>query len=130
MGEGYAGYITGHTHEAELVDLGGAFYANSGCGGSVLERRPGRLGLPPAFAVSRRLSWIELEAGAALHARLLFGRQPLPTTTALERLCTRSVELGTPRPAVVAAWPNGDPWPAQEHDDWRSARPSGGSAPG
>ncbi|MDQ6697881.1 MAG: phosphatidylglycerol lysyltransferase domain-containing protein, partial [Actinomycetota bacterium] len=117
VGAGYAGYISGHTHEAELVDLGGAFYANSGCGGSVLERRPGRFGLPAAFAVSRRLSWIELEAGAGLHARLLFGRQPLPSTTAIERICTHPVELGTPRPAVVAAWPNGDPWPAQDHDD-------------
>jgi len=117
VGDGYAGYITGHTHEAELVDLGGAFYANSGCGGSVLERRPGRFGLPAAFAVSRRLSWIELEAGAGLHARLLFGRQPLPNTTTLERLCTHPVELGTPRPSVVAAWPNGESWPVQDHDD-------------
>ncbi len=117
VGDGYMGYISGHTHDPELVDLGGGFYANSGCGGSVLERRPGRLGLPAAYAVSRRLSWIELEAGAGLHVRLLFGRQPLPTTTALERICTRPVELAAPRPAVVATWPNGNQWPEPDHQD-------------
>ena len=111
VGEGYVGYITGHTHQPELVDLGDGFYANTGGGGSVVERRRGRFGFPPAFAISRRLSWVEIEAGAGLHARLLFARQPLPTTTILERLCTAPVEVGGPQPSIVGNWPDGHSWP-------------------
>jgi len=44
VSEGHAGFITGHTHEAELTDLGRGFYANSGGGGSVAVERPGRFG--------------------------------------------------------------------------------------
>ena len=114
VGEGYVGYITGHTHQPELVDLGDGFYANTGGGGSVVERRRGRFGFPPAFAISRRLSWVEIEAGAGLHVRLLFARQPLPTTTILERLCTAPVEVGGPQPAIVGNWPDGHSWPEGE----------------
>ncbi len=108
---GYVGFISGHTHEAELTDLGDGFYANSGCGGAVLHRRTGRLGLPPAYAVAREISWVELEAGSSLHVRLLFAQQELPTTTALERLATHPLDATSARPEVVASWPNGQTWP-------------------
>lgn len=111
VGDGYAGLITGHTHEPELVDLGDGFYANTGCGGAVVERREGRFGLPPAFALARHMSWVELEAGSDLHTRLVHARQDLPTTTTLERLATRPLKGGTARPEVVAKWPGGDSWP-------------------
>ncbi|HEY4375645.1 MAG TPA: phosphatidylglycerol lysyltransferase domain-containing protein, partial [Acidimicrobiales bacterium] len=111
VGDGFAGYISGHTRMPELTDLGGGFYANCGCGGAVVERRPGRLSMPGAYAVGRRLSWVEMEAGADLHVELCWGRQALPSTTMLERLFTRPVEGGTPRPTVVASWPHGQQWP-------------------
>ncbi|MCU1353905.1 MAG: hypothetical protein JWM05_3114 [Acidimicrobiales bacterium] len=114
---GYVGFITGHTRLPELTDLGGGFYANSGCGGAVVERRTGRLALPSAYAVGRRISWIEMEAGASLHVELRWGRQALPSTTVLERLFTRPVEGGTPRPSVVASWPHGHQWPEPHHGD-------------
>ena len=98
VGDGLAGYITGHTHEPELTDLGGGFYANSGCGGEVVERRRGWLGLPDAFSIGRRISWVELEAGADLRVELHCGRQSLPTTTAIERV-VHSTALGRHRHA-------------------------------
>ena len=115
VGEGYVGYITGHTHQPELVDLGDGFYANTGGGGSVVERRRGRLGFPPAFAVSRRLSWVEIEAGARCTSgccslvnrcrrpRSSSGSAPLP------------VEVGGPQPASRRQLgPTAGPWPEGE----------------
>ncbi|MCU1453820.1 MAG: hypothetical protein JWN46_1966 [Acidimicrobiales bacterium] len=118
LGDGWAGYITGHTHLPELRDLGGGFYGNAGAGGAVVERRPGRLGMPAAYAVGRRLSWIEIEAGSSLHVELRWGRQALPSSTMLERIFTRPVQGGTPRPSVVASWPNGQQWPVATHGEY------------
>ena len=114
MSEGHAGLITGHTHEAELADLGRGFYANTGCGGSVAVERPGRFGFPPAWVVGRQQTFIELEAGARLHARLHYARQQPPTTTFLERLLTRPAHTDTARPEIVASWPEGDTFPPHE----------------
>lgn len=111
LGQGYGGLVSGHTGEPELSDLGRGFYANVGALGEVIEQRRGRFGLPNAHAVGRRLSWLELAAGPDLSAQLRWGRQALPTTTAFQRLVTRPVTGGEPRPVVVAEWPDGPGWP-------------------
>lgn len=116
--EGYVGYVSGHTHDPELTDLGGAFYANTGCGGHLLHRRPGRLGLPPAFSRARMVSWLELEAGAQLRSALHVGYQEVPSTTVLERLCTKPAPLSGARPVAVALWPDGESWPPRP-EVWR-----------
>src|SRR5690606_25931225 len=46
VNEGYAGLVTGHTHEPELSIVGGGFYANSGCGVESVGPVPAHLGLP------------------------------------------------------------------------------------
>src|SRR5581483_7286406 len=68
---GAAGFISGHTGEAELTSLGRGFYANAGVSGSRLRPRAARFGLPPVYVAERTVSWIELEAGADLHVRLV-----------------------------------------------------------
>ena len=68
---GGAGLISAHSGRAELTDLGGgAFYANCGTAGRMVEPVPAHFGLPAVFATRLRCSWVELEAGAELHARL------------------------------------------------------------
>ncbi len=119
VADGWAGYITGYTHEPELSDLGEGFYANCGSGGPVVNRRTGRIGLPSAFALTRELSWVELEAGSTLHVRLRAGMQEMPTTTVIERLATRPVESAPARPEVVANWPSGSTWPVRVDDSVR-----------
>lgn len=108
--EGYAGMITGHTHKAELTPLGDGFYANSGCCAEIVEESKARLGPLPVFRAVRQTSWIELEAGAELHVRLIRGRQPMPAGSALERLAVRP-ERTNHRPIVVSWLPGGEPWP-------------------
>ena len=74
-----------------------------------------RAGLPPVFLAYRQTSWVELEAGNDLHARLFHARQDLPGATLLERaLANRVVESSparAPQPEVVATFPQGEAWP-------------------
>jgi lysylphosphatidylglycerol synthetase-like protein (DUF2156 family) len=115
---GCGGLITSHTRRAELTHLGCGFYANSGCASEVVSEAPSRLsklGMPSLFLTARQLSWIELEAGNDLHARLLFARQDLAGASLIERFLvrpTRSVRGGRQlQPSVVASFPRGESWP-------------------
>ena len=110
---GGAGLVTAHTRRAELTDLGnGAFYANCGSAGRVVERVASRGGLPPVYAARLRCSWIELEAGAELHARLWHGVRDLPERTLLERLAMRSRLRASWPPVEVAEHPGTVTWPS------------------
>ncbi len=118
---GYAGLITGHTHHAELTDLGRgaaaqsgqAFYANAGCGTEVVERRPARFGFPAVFRPVRSAGWVELEAGPVLRVRLYESRCDLPAAGAsrLERTVAFPAPVSSGRPEVVASLPDGSNWP-------------------
>ncbi|HMK63634.1 MAG TPA: phosphatidylglycerol lysyltransferase domain-containing protein, partial [Acidimicrobiales bacterium] len=108
---GCGGVIDGVTLQAELTDLGGAFFASPGTIGEVVEEYPGRLGLPPVFLERRQMSWIELETGAGLHVRLLMARNDTGPATLLERLAARRHRSHEAHPVVVAALPHGSSWP-------------------
>jgi lysylphosphatidylglycerol synthetase-like protein (DUF2156 family) len=115
---GGSGLVSGHTCRPELTHLGSGFYANTGCGAEVVVEVPSRppgLGLPAVFLAHRQIGWVEIEAGAELHVRLLHSRVDLPGATLVERLvadrgpgdtATREV-----RPDVVATFPQGQSWP-------------------
>ena len=113
LADGWAGLITGHTHHAELTVLHGGFYANTGSCTRVVDQVPGRAGLPPVFLPHRQLGWVELEAGADLHVRLLYSQLDQGGGTRLERIVGRRVKVMDPRPSVVAAVPPGPSWPPQ-----------------
>jgi lysylphosphatidylglycerol synthetase-like protein (DUF2156 family)/UDP-2,3-diacylglucosamine pyrophosphatase LpxH len=113
---GYAGFITGHTHRAELRPVGSGFYANSGCCDETVVERAARFGLPPVFAAEQERSWIELEAGAELRVRLHHTRTPQPSERLLERLATRRRPGAPLRPVVVAEYPQGESWPRDDTD--------------
>lgn len=111
---GYAGLITGHTHEPELVMMGGGFHANTGCLHEVLLETETYLSLPPVFLPHRQISWVELEAGAELHVRVLHARTLVPGATRLERLAARNPPVTDDHhPTVVASFPAGPSWPPQ-----------------
>jgi lysylphosphatidylglycerol synthetase-like protein (DUF2156 family) len=109
--EGYAGLIVGHSHHAELTTVAGdAFYANAGCCTEVVEERPTRRGLPRVYGTHRQLSWVELEGGADVAARLVHGRVDVPGSR-LERLASRGASVSDDEPRVVASLADGAPWP-------------------
>lgn len=111
--DGVDAYVSGHTHIPELRRLDRVLYANPGCGGGLVHRRPGRGPLPDAFVVVRHVSWVELDGGSDLEARLVVGQEEAPGASVLERLATRPAPAGPAAPAVVAtaapAWPAAAP---------------------
>jgi lysylphosphatidylglycerol synthetase-like protein (DUF2156 family) len=111
VGRGYAGLITAATFQSELTHLGVGFYANVGATGEVVEEQRGRLGLPPVFVHYQRISWVELETGAELHARMLLARRELRSPSLLERMVTRGRTARTLHPSLVASYPIGQSWP-------------------
>ncbi len=126
--EGCRGLVTAHTGRAELTPLGEGFYANAGCAGEIVSEVPSRapgLNLPSVFLPSEQISWLELEAGSDVHARLVHGRRQLPGATWLERLAARRV---AERPGtdlhveVVATFPGDAAWPSAPEDDRRRKR--------
>ena len=110
-GQGYGGLVTGASLQAELSDLGGAFFASPGAVGEVVEEHPGRLGLPPVFLEHHQASWVELETGAELHTRLLLARNDTTPATMLERVAARYRRVHDAYPVVVASHPHGGSWP-------------------
>ncbi len=111
VAEGRAGVVNGATLQAELTDLGGSFFASPGTVGEVVEEHAARLGLPPVFVDHRQMSWIELETGAELHARLLLARNDGAPATLLERIASRHRPVHDTHPVMVAAHPHGESWP-------------------
>jgi lysylphosphatidylglycerol synthetase-like protein (DUF2156 family) len=110
---GGAGLITGHTGRAELTDLGGgAFYANCGAAGRVVERVDTWGGLPRVYAARQRCSWVEVEAGSELRVRLWHGARDLPEQTFFERLATRRRTRAHWPPIEVAEHPGTVTWPS------------------
>ena len=110
---GGVGLVTAYTRRPELTDLGGgSFYANCGSGGRVVERVEARAGLPPVFVERLRCSWVELEAGAELHARLWHGVRDLPTSSWMERVVSRQRLRPVWPPEVVARHPGTVTWPS------------------
>jgi lysylphosphatidylglycerol synthetase-like protein (DUF2156 family) len=114
---GATGLVSGGGLRAELTHLGTGFYACAGGSTELVREHSGRIGLPPVFLHHRQVSWVELEAGADLHVRLLLAESDLPSSTTLERLATGypvvKVHKGTAdlHPAMVASWPRGPSWP-------------------
>ena len=111
VGRGYAGLITAATFRSELTHLGVGFYANVGATAEVVEEHRGKLGLPPVFLHSQRVSWVELEPGAQLHVRLLLASNELASPSVLERLATRGRVVRSLHPSLVASYPMGESWP-------------------
>jgi lysylphosphatidylglycerol synthetase-like protein (DUF2156 family) len=109
--QGYAGLVTGATLQTELTHLDTGFFACAGTSGEVVEEHPAHLGMLPVFLHSHQLSWIELETGAELHARLLFARVDQRAATFLERISVRAQDANHPQPVVVASCPQGESWP-------------------
>jgi lysylphosphatidylglycerol synthetase-like protein (DUF2156 family) len=113
VAKGYTGLVVGHTRTPELADLGSGFFAACGAAAELVEERRGRFRLPPAYVPVREVDWVEIEAGARLHARLLHSKVDAPGSTVLERLVAPRLP-GPDRPHLVGSWPGGDSWPEVE----------------
>jgi lysylphosphatidylglycerol synthetase-like protein (DUF2156 family)/UDP-2,3-diacylglucosamine pyrophosphatase LpxH len=114
IAEGYAGLITGHTHEPELSQVGEGFYANTGCATEVVRARKARFGLPTPFLAVRRLSMVELHAGPVLSVSLSMAERPIGQPSLLERLVLAPERARPQTLEVVGHLPDGATWPINE----------------
>ena len=112
--EGYAGMISGHTHEPELSVVGSGFYANTGSGTASVAARRSRLRLPHPFVTVHRFSYVELVGGAVLELTLWLREVPERSPVLLERLALARSEVDMSTLQQVAALPTGPTWPINE----------------
>jgi UDP-2,3-diacylglucosamine pyrophosphatase LpxH len=140
IGQGYVGYLSGHTHHPELHAHGDGFYGNTGSCTSVVEAIDTIYGMPPVYLRTQQLSWLEINAvpastgpaGAvagsradqgcsterlwvtrACHAQLKSARVELPGATRFERFLAAARNPHAAAPKAVASWPEGPDWPAE-----------------
>jgi lysylphosphatidylglycerol synthetase-like protein (DUF2156 family)/UDP-2,3-diacylglucosamine pyrophosphatase LpxH len=111
---GYAGMITGHTHEPEITQMAMGFYANTGSATEVVRARKARFGLPAPFLAVRRLSMVELRAGPVLSVSLSLADRPIGRPAFLERLVLAPERGGPKTLEVVGQLPDGATWPINE----------------
>ncbi|MBV9412887.1 MAG: DUF2156 domain-containing protein [Acidimicrobiia bacterium] len=110
VADGAAGVVAFATPSPELTTIGEGFYANPGSCAEVALRVPARAGLPPVPVVERQLGFVELEAGAQLHVRLVHGATAVGGGLR-RRLFARSSDRPEGRPSVIATFPTGPDWP-------------------
>ncbi|MGH3250694.1 MAG: hypothetical protein ACRDOI_31425, partial [Trebonia sp.] len=131
IGQGYAGYLSGHTHHPELHAHGDGFYGNTGSCTSVVEAIDTIYGMPPVYLRTQQLSWLEIgtepacqghvqdpepaggRAALPCHARLKLARVELPGATRFERFLASARNPHPSAPKAVAMWPEGPDWPAE-----------------
>jgi lysylphosphatidylglycerol synthetase-like protein (DUF2156 family)/UDP-2,3-diacylglucosamine pyrophosphatase LpxH len=111
---GYAGLITGHTHEPEITQVETGFYANTGCATEVVRARKARFGLPAPFLAVRRLSMVELRAGQVLSVSLSLAEHPVGRPSLFERLVLAPERARPATLDVVGRLPGGAAWPISE----------------
>jgi UDP-2,3-diacylglucosamine pyrophosphatase LpxH len=120
IADGYAGYLSGHTHHPELHAHGAGFYGNTGSCTSVVEAIDTIYGMPPVYLRTQQLSWLEIITGPAAgeapcHAQLKSARVELPGATRFERFLIRARNPHATAPKAVASWPEGPDWPSDGH---------------
>jgi lysylphosphatidylglycerol synthetase-like protein (DUF2156 family)/UDP-2,3-diacylglucosamine pyrophosphatase LpxH len=114
VAQGYAGMISGHTHEPELSVVGNGFYANTGSGTASVVSRPSRLRLPHPFVTVHRFSYVEMTGNAVLELKLWLREVPVRSPVLLERVALAPSKIDMSTTSVVGALPNGPTWPLNE----------------
>ena len=93
--QGYAGMVSGHTHEPELSVVGDGFYANTGSGTASVVSRRSRLRLPHPFITVHRFSYVEIIGGAVLDLKLWLREVPVRSPVLLERMALARNKVDT-----------------------------------
>ena len=114
VAQGYAGLISGHTHEPELSVVGNGFYANTGSGTSSVVSRKARFRLPHPFVTLHRFSYVEVVGGSVLGLKLWLREVPVRSPVLLERLAQSPAKVDTTVTTLVGQLPDGPTWPLDE----------------
>lgn len=105
--QGIQGIIVGHFLSPELAKMGNGFFACTGSVSAVCEETPAKMGLPSIFRIREQTTWIELEVGASLHARLFNWSHPLRAGSIVERLLMVKRKSKEANHGQLASFPEG-----------------------
>lgn len=114
VAHGYAGMISGHTHEPELSVVGNGFYANTGSGTASVVSRKARFRLPHPFVTLNRFSYVEVVGGSVLELQLWLREVPVRSPVLLERLALAPSKVDTSTTSMVGRLPDGPTWPLDD----------------
>ncbi len=106
--EGFSGVIVGHFLTPELSQVGSGFFACTGSVSRIYVEAEAALGLPPIFRPKQQATWLEIEAGAKTHVRLLSRTAFAKADSLLEQVLTiklRDKEAGM---GQLASFPGGN----------------------
>lgn len=112
--QGFAGMVSGHTHEPELSVVGSGFYANAGSGTASVTPRKSRLRLPHPFVTVHRFSYVEIVGAAVLEVNLWLREVPVRSPVLLERLAEARSKVDMSTTAKVGSLPGGPTWPLDD----------------
>lgn len=112
--QGYAGMVSGHTHEPELSVVGSGFYANTGSGTSSVVSRKSRLRLPHPFVTVHRFSYLEIIGGSVLQLNLWLREVPVRSPVLLERMAKARSKIDMSVTSMVGSLPFGPTWPLDD----------------
>lgn len=91
------GYITGHTHRAEIRKLQNGFYANTGCGVEMVESTKTHLKLPKTYVSRVHLHWLEIDIDkSSLHINHWQMITTIDNQTLLEKIATKKSKKSSP----------------------------------
>lgn len=105
--QGIRGVIVGHFLSPELARMGSGFFACTGSVSPVCEELPAKMGLPSIFRIREQTTWIELEVGASLHARLFSWSYPQRAGSLIERLLIAKRKSREAGHGQLASFPEG-----------------------
>lgn len=105
--QGYKGVITGHFLSPELSEVGSGFFACTGSVSTIYSETEAILGLPSIFRPKQQATWIELDAGAKVHVRLISKTKELKADSLLERFLTFDKSAKKSTSGLLSSYPDG-----------------------
>ncbi len=112
--QGYAGMVSGHTHEPELSVVGNGFYANTGSGTASVVSRKARFRLPHPFVTVHRFSYVEIIGGSVLEINLWLREVSAKSPVLLERVALAPSKVDMSSTTLVGSLPDGPTWPLDD----------------
>jgi hypothetical protein len=122
--QGYAGMVSGHTHEPELSVVG---TASTPTPGAAPPRWSAEVTAPtaPPFVTVHRFSYVEIIGGSVLEVKLWLREVPVRSPVLLERMAKARSKSTCRTTSMVARCPTGPTWPLDDGAPAVGGPPSG-----
>lgn len=105
---GYRGVVVGHFMTPELSKLGSGFFSCAGSVSLIYSENSSIFGLPSVFRPKLQATWIEIEAGANIHVRLMDHSRYLKPESVIEKILISRAEVKSQSRGQIASYPYGN----------------------